>query len=147
MGVRGPAPKDPAIRQRMNKSSTKKALTTDAKPKRVPPLPTANTGWEWHVRTRGWWRELWRSPMAGELLTMDRQAIERLAFVVAHAHWCPGDARLEEQIQKLSQPYGLTPLDRRRLEWSIEEPKAATAAASAATVEAGPDPRSLLRVV
>jgi hypothetical protein len=85
--------------------------------------------------------------MATRLVAMDLQAIERLAFVVDLAHKCPGDARLEEQIQKLSMPFGLTPLDRRRLEWSIEEPKPKPVAASEPAAAPGPDPRSMLRVV
>ena len=144
----GPAPKDPATRQRRNVKSTKAALPAEGLGlKRVPTLPKANTGWEWHPRTRVWWRELWKSPMAARLVTMDLQAIERLAFVVDHAHWCPGDARLEEQIQKLSMPFGLSPLDRRRLDWSIEEPKPAPKAQPQQPIEQGADPRSLLRVV
>lgn len=144
----GPAPKDPATRQRRNTRSTKAALPAEGLAlKRVPLMPKGPADWVWHDRTREWWRELWRSPMAANLVAMDVQGIERLAFVIDKAHWEPGDAKLEEQIQKLSMPYGLSPLDRRRLEWSIEPPKPKPAKAPAAAVAPGPDPRSLLRVV
>jgi len=144
----GPAPKDPATRQRRNTRSTKAALPAEGLGlKRVPLMPKGPADWVWHDRTRAWWRELWKSPMAANLVAMDLQGIERLAFVVDRAHHSPGDAKLEEQIAKLSMPYGLSPLDRRRLEWSIEPPKPKAATAPAKPVDAGPDPRSLLRVV
>jgi hypothetical protein len=84
--------------------------------------------------------------MAPEFLDMDRFALYRLAHLVDLAHWCPGDIKLEAEIARQEQRFGLTPLDRRRLQWEVkrvegEKHKPPRAAPSET------DPRSVLRAV
>lgn len=140
----GPMPKPAELRQRRNRPASGASLPAEGTVRRrVPPLPEH----PWHVATRAWWRDLWRSPMSGELIAMDRHAITRLAYLVDGANWSPGDAKLEETIARLSKPFGLTPLDRRRLEWRIGGAPAVAVRAKAEPPVEMPDPRSALRVI
>src|SRR3989304_598912 len=80
-GPRGPLPKDPDLRQRKNKESTRATLTaTDPPRKRPPNLPKREQGW--HDMTRQWWRDVWRAPMAAEYLKADVHGLYRLAVLV-----------------------------------------------------------------
>lgn len=154
----GPPPKDPTIRQRTNKSSTRSVLTNEpAKKRRVPPLfKRLNVDGAvilWHDMTKRWWRDVWRSPMAGEYLQADHHGLYRLAELV-DAFWHRPSAGLAAEIRLQQQSFGLTPLDRRRLEWTVEQAEGAKdrgkqrqppAAAPDPEVEA--DPRKRLRMV
>ncbi len=118
MGVRGPAPKNPEMRQRRNKTATRavlKVVKADMEPFALPEEK------EWHPLTLEWWAVLWRSPMAPEYIEMDKFALLRLAHLVDAAHRKPGDLKLEAEIARQEQRFGLTPLDRRRLQWEIEK--------------------------
>lgn len=139
-----PIPKPEAERQRRNKSATRTVLSRDVNVK-APKLPDVK---EWHPTTRAWWRDLWRSPMAPEFLQMDRYAVLRLAHLVDLAHWCPGDPKLEETIMRMEQRFGLTPLDRRRLDWRVEDEKKPTPERRPVSiVPDAEDPRNVLRAV
>jgi len=117
-GPRGPLPKDPALRQRKNKESTRATLTTtETRWKRPPGLPKRDQGW--HDMTRQWWRDLWRSPMAAEYLKADVHGLYRLAVLVDR-FWLAPAVGLAAQINSQEQRYGLSPLDRRRLQWIVE---------------------------
>lgn len=123
----GPLPKDPSIRARRNKSSTHTILRAvpDAK---VPPLPE---GVDFHQATKDWWIDTWRSPMAPEYLDTDFHGIVRLAYIVdeynraADARDAKAMLSLAGEIRLQSQAFGLTPIDRRRLQWTIEQGEAA----------------------
>jgi len=62
--------------------------------------------------------------MAEEYLRADVHALYRLALLV-DAYWTKPTAGLAAEIRLQQQAFGLTPLDRRRLEWSIEQVEAA----------------------
>lgn len=153
----GPPPKNPAIRQRRNKSSTRSVLTDDPARKRpVPSLHKRLDGEgiliEWHDMTRRWWRSVWRSPMADEYLDADTQGLYRLAELV-DKFWHEPSAGMAAEIRLQQQSFGLTPLDRRRLEWTVEQAEGAKdrgkkreQPAGQPTTPAG-DPRRLLSVV
>jgi len=148
----GPAPKDPKLRQRRNKKSTRATLARNVEPrKRAPSLPDRGNGQEWHKLTKAWWRDLWHSPMADEYLRADEHALFRLAVLI-DMFWLDPTKELAGEIRLQQQAFGLTPLDRRRLEWSIEQVNAAQSRTHArrevqekAEEQQQRDPRELLR--
>lgn len=97
--------------------------------------------------TRRWWRDVWSSPMATEYLRADEHALFRLAVLVDE-FWHKPNRGLAAEIRLQQQAFGLTPLDRRRLEWSIEQVEQAkdrrARQARPITIESD-DPRSLLK--
>lgn len=119
----GPLPKDPRIRQRTNKASTRTTLEATAPQRgRAPQLPR---GRDWRTETRRWWRSVWHSPMAAEYLDADVHGLFRLAVLVDE-FWTEPTPKLAGEIRLQQQAFGLTPLDRRRLEWSIEQVEGAS---------------------
>lgn len=151
-----PLPKDPAIRQRTNKATTRATLSVDGERRKAPALPRRTLAdgsvHEWHKLTRLWWRDVWRSPMAGEYLEADVHGLYRLAALI-DLFWRGPDAKLEQQIARDQQCFGLTPLDRRRLEWIVEKAEEAASRRQRAIPERPrtepevDDPRRLLQVV
>ena len=120
----GPTPKEPALRQRRNKSTTRAKLSAELEPrKRAPSLPR-RIGEDWHPMTKRWWKDIWHSPMASEYLKADEHALYRLAALV-DKFWNNPNKELAAEIRLEQQAFGLTPLDRRRLEWSIEQAETA----------------------
>lgn len=104
-------------------------------PKPTPPCSACHgTGaLSWHPLTLLWWRDVWRSPMATEFLQADRHGLYRLAVLV-DAFWRTEDPRLAAEIRLQAQCFGLTPIDRRRLQWEMSDEDAKEkAAAMAAT--------------
>ena len=148
----GPMPKDPQLRQRANKAATRAVLAPESAPRRrAPSLPRREEGDpDWHRLTRAWWRDLWRSPMATEYLGSDVHALYRLAVLVDQFWRMPSQA-LAGEIRLQQQAFGLTPLDRRRLEWTIEQAEAATTRKQQRRVRQAQDgeidPREALRAV
>lgn len=175
-GMRGPAPKDPRLRQRRNKVTTAAELPGEGRVQlRTPGVPK---GFSWGAETRRWWRDLWRSPMAVEFIGMDLHPLYRLGHLIETLLKLRGQlaryegpdglvegqdfviralrertredpdmtlvlelnnaialrAKLADQVLKIQmqilkqeqeiraheQRYGLTSLDRRRLQWEIE---------------------------
>lgn len=143
-----PLPKDPALRQRRNASSTRATLIDDGKHRRVPAMPKRAEGQVWHPMTRDWWKAVFQSPMSDEYLPADVKGLYRLAVIVDQ-FWVEPTAALCDTISRQEQKYGLSPLDRRRLEWIVqraEEDKRRTPERPAATAPTE-DLRSMFRVV
>jgi len=116
----GPLPKDPAKRQRRNKSATRALLPAEENPiKRAPSLPTIE-GREWSPLTVRWWRDIWRSPQRAEFLRADLASLFRLVVLV-DMFWVSFDLEIAREIRLLEREFGFTPLSRRRLEWSIAQ--------------------------
>ncbi len=112
----GPLPKDPKLLQRRNKTSTRATLTDDGKRRKARPLPKHR---EWHPLTRAWWRDVWQSPMAGEYVKADIHGLYRLLELVER-FWRKPSISLSAEIRQLGMCYGLSPIDRRRLQWEVE---------------------------
>lgn len=110
----GPPPKDPKLKQRRNKSATRKTLYLANNDFEPPELPSHR---RWHKQVKYWWVVLWDSPMAGEYLEADIPALFALALLM-DKFW-KGNVSLAAEIRQRQQAFGLTPLDRRRLEWQI----------------------------
>jgi hypothetical protein len=146
----GPAPKDPALRQRRNRPKSGAVLAAEAQTRQRAPRLPKREGREWHTMTRAWWRDIWHSPMAAEYLNADMHALYRLAVLIDQ-YWQEPDSKLAAEIRLQQQAFGLTPLDRRRLEWTIEQAEAASTRKAQRQVRrahAGEmDPREALKAV
>lgn len=117
----GPPPKNPAIRQRRNKSATKALLPAEKTPILNPPnLPEFNPDFLWHELTRSWWVDVWNSPQRSEFLRADLGSLFRLAVLV-NQFWFSFDLQIAKEIRLLEREFGLTPLARRRLEWTVAQ--------------------------
>jgi len=117
----GPMPKNPAVRQRRNKSSSRAILPAEPialnhRPK-LPALPGKK---EWHPFARRYWRLIWASPMAHEFAEADEPALLRLVMLV-NRFYNRGSLEVAKEIRMLEREFGLTPLSRRRLEWTIAQ--------------------------
>ena len=97
--------------------------------------------------TRTWWRDVWHSPMAEQFLEVDKHALYRLAMLI-DAFWSQPSRQLAAEIRLEQQAFGLTPLDRRRLQWSVgQEEERRRTRTRQSPHERGDDPRKILRMV
>ena len=113
--------------------------------------------WEPQPMTAEWWSDVWASPMAPEYDDSDRHGLVMLAVLVDSFWTCPVVAerlKLMAEIRQQSQRFGLSPMDRRRLQWEIERTEDAQAkgarrraAAPKPDKSSGADPRGVLRAV
>lgn len=119
----GPPPKDAKTRARRNKKSTATTLTAPDKPV-IPELPDSR---KWHARTVQWWTDLWSSPMSSQYLPTDVDSLVLIAFMRDDGQTCAdqGDSKglsdISKELRMQEQRFGLSPLDRARLHWAIEE--------------------------
>lgn len=158
----GPLPKAASARQRRNKRSTHAVLhSPEPGEVDIPGLPVREGGW--HKLTKAWWCDVWRSPMGPEYDESDLHGLWVLAAIVDD-FWT-ATTRTERQaasseMRLQAQRFGISPLDRRRLEWEIERSeeardrgrkrRAQTPQAPAEPPKPagrGVDPRDILRVV
>jgi lipopolysaccharide biosynthesis glycosyltransferase len=121
-------PKHPSVRARQNKSATRATLIErDPETVEIPDLPVrldyANDEIPWDDHTVNWWVAMWSSPMSSEYHSSDIHGLYRIADL-SDMYWKSGDEnfkiKIASEIRLAIIPYGLTPLDRRRLEWNIE---------------------------
>ena len=140
----GPAPKAPHPRQRTNRKVGSATLTAVAS-SRVPAIPNPD-GREWHKLTRGWWRRVWTSPMASQYLESDLDGLARLAAVVDDFNRGPNTATLAE-VRLQEARFGLSPLDRSRLQWEIQRAEKREPTRPKTAKRAGDDPRAVLMAV
>jgi hypothetical protein len=153
MAGMGPPPKPSHLRQRRNKVAGARTLSLapELEKRERPELPPKPKGAvPWHPQTLRFWREVWASPMADEYLDSDIPGLEILADLVDR-YWY-GDAGLAAEIRLQRQCFGLTSLDRRRLQWEIARGEEATRRSGRGNGPARPrrskvDPRQLLRAV
>lgn len=146
--MKGPTPKDPLLRQRRNKAATRATLRVEEPSwHRAPSLPKRVDGQTWHALTLTWWAEVWHSPMAAQFLRADVPGLCRIAMLIDR-FWKKPSVNLEARICASQALYGLTPLDRRRLEWIIERAEEAKKQRRVPECkQALDDPRRLLMIV
>jgi hypothetical protein len=107
---------------------------------------------DWHVMTVSWWADIWASPMATEFDHSDVHGLYLLAALVDE-FWVKPNQALAAEIRLQRQCFGLSPIDRRRLQWEIERADDAQdrgrkrRAAVPKPPAAGADPRQVLRAV
>src|SRR5690606_31836765 len=145
----GPSPKHPSTRARRNKTSTAATLRADHAIT-APELPDGG----WHPMTLAWWRAIWASPMAPEYDDSDRHGLFLLAMLVDDFWGADSVSQRKElaaEIRQQGQRFGLSPIDRRRLQWEIERTEEAQEKAAKRRTRSprssGGDPRSTLRAV
>ena len=142
----GLVPKPAATRQRTNRPKSGAVLRALPSRRRVPPLPKRDE--PWHALTEAWWRDVWRSPMAAEYLQADVHGLYLLAVLVNDFWDCPSK-ELAGEIRLQRQCYGLTPIDRRRLQWEVERIEKVTRrrVVAATPIDPAEDPRRILEMV
>lgn len=141
----GPPPKPAHLRQRTNRKSSSALLEAPERP-RVLQIPNPD-GREWHALTLKAWKNAWASPMASQWLETDVDALGRLALLWDDLY--KGDTKVMAEIRLQEQRFGLSPLDRSRLQWEVNradesdrrKPRAAPVRAT------GTDPRGVLMPV
>ena len=151
-----PIPKPPGMRQRRNKTTTRATLPSEAETAnaKVPALPPISATEVWHPMVVEWWASVWRSPMAVEYLESDKKDL----FVLARLHqdfWTATSSisrqSLAAEIRQQGQRFGLSPIDRRRLQWEIEKGERASqrteSRRKASKPDSKKDPRDVLKVV
>jgi hypothetical protein len=141
----GPLPKPAHLRQRRNRKPGSAVLdAADSPISGVPPLPNPD-GREWHPLTLWSWQRAWESPMSSQWLVTDADALGRVALLWDQFYKQP-DAKVLGEIRLQEQRFGLSPLDRSRLQWVIsraeesERPKPAVRRTT-------DDPRKILQAV
>lgn len=161
--------KHASTRARRNTAATKSTLRLAApdETRPIPPLrpeqPRMDADGvpeEWLPITRQWWDDLWASPMSPEYIDADYWQLLILADLYDRYWRAPSQTAAKEmagEIRLQRQAFGITPYDRRRLEWTIEEAETAKdkgsqrrqAAQRAAAVAAhdGEDPRAIMGAV
>lgn len=87
--------------------------------------------------------------MAHEFVRADAHALFRLAVLI-DLFWSDPSVKLAAEIRLQQQAFGLTPLDRSRLEWSIEQAEQARdrgdqKRSERAIIINGDDPRESLK--
>lgn len=123
-----PAPKPVALRQRRNRTpgaATLPSAKSMAK-NTVPDLPKREKATEiWHPLVVAWWRSVWTSPMASEYLPSD---VNGGLFQLAELHqvfWAAATSKerlaAAAEIRLQEVRFGLSPIDRRRLQWEVEK--------------------------
>lgn len=116
-------PKDPTIRQRRNKSASRALLPAETAPREKPPRLPAFPGEEgktWHAMARRFWHDVWSSPMRHEFVRGDEPALVRLLYLV-DVFWKTGKLDIAKEVRMMEREFGLTPLSRRRLEWTVAQ--------------------------
>lgn len=116
MAGRGPAPKDPSQRRRMNKPEQFEVVSADGAI-HGPELPTSHY---WPDATLVWW-ETWRkSAMAVKFTDTDWNFL--LDTAVLHADFWLGDRKVAPELRLRVAKFGATPEDRARLKVEVGNP-------------------------
>lgn len=146
MAGRGPAPKPAHLRQRTNKKIGASVLRALENPD-IPAIPNPD-GRVWHPLTLEGWRHAWQSPMAGQWLETDVDALGRVALLWDALY--SGNITVMAEIRLQEQRFGLSPIDRSRLQWEIERGDSADRKLRQRTEplkRVSGDPRALLTAV
>ena len=116
MAGRGPAPKDPSQRRRMNKPEQFEVVTADGE-LHGPELPDTHG---WPAPTLAWWKT-WRTcAQASKFTETDWSFL--LDTAVLHADFWLGNRALAAELRLRAAKFGATPEDRARLKIEVGEP-------------------------
>ncbi|MCV7354484.1 phage terminase small subunit [Mycolicibacterium fluoranthenivorans] len=162
----GPIAKDPSIRTRRNKTSTRATLVKKAAPAKPPAEPAATAeqaverktptlpdSIEWYPSVTEWWDDLWTSEPRDQWIDAD----VHLLFVAARIYQAMLDPAtkvtaakaLAGEFRQIMVQFGLTPMSRRTLQWEITSPEktSGTTPPAKRTAPKAADPRAKFRVV
>ena len=148
MAGKGPTPKNPKTRQRRNKSATQSTLI-DSSPLgdgKLPLLGRRPDGKAWRKQVRDFWADVWRSPMAPEYTQADVHGLYILADLIQQ-YWDDPSPQTAAEIRLQRQCYGLTPIDRRRLQWEIKRVEQPDKKPKPSRPKRQNDPRAVLKSV
>lgn len=122
------AKKHSTARARANRAATAATLVDVPNDCETPLLEPVDH--DWHPMVLKWWEAIWRSPMSGEYHESDIHQLFLLAMVYDDFYNCePGTVRraqLAAEIRQSRASFGMTPYDRRRLEWTVANAETAT---------------------
>jgi hypothetical protein len=147
MAGRGPAPKPAHLRQRTNKKAGSAVLRLAQTASDAPPIPNPD-GRDWHPLTVEAWQRAWVSEMAGQWLETDADGLGRLAILWDEFYKKP-HVQVMAEIRLQEQRFGLSPLDRSRLQWEVGRVEEAEQRRKPKTPprRTGTDPRAILMAV
>lgn len=115
MAGRGPAPKDPSRRARVNKDPIPtRVIEVDSVAPMELPVDLLPDGDEWHPATLRWWRRWCESPLAADLPEVDWAELEACA-VLHHEFMRKRSFTLGSELRLRMAKFGATPEDRARL--------------------------------
>jgi hypothetical protein len=142
----GPPPKPAHLRQRTNRkagSATISAPQTAA----IPAIPNPNKR-KWHSLTLKSWEHAWTSPMASQWIESDIDALGRLALLW-DVYYNDQHPKVLAEIRLQEQRFGLSPLDRSRLQWEVSRAEEAEQKRPkpAPPRRTGTDPRAVLMAI
>lgn len=112
----GPPPKPAHLRARRNRKAGACSIVA-FEVVDVPEIPNPD-GREWHSLTVAAWQRAWASPMASQWIATDADALGRLAILWDGYYKAPHAKALAE-IRLQEQRFGLSPVDRSRLQWNV----------------------------
>jgi hypothetical protein len=151
---KGRMPKPAHMRQNRTKKAGATTLpnpdSDQAERGKVPALQNPDKR-KFHRLTRAWWKHVWESPMAGEFLPTDIDGLARLALLVDDYYKFPFKGKeLLSEIRLQEARFGLSPVDRSRLQWEISKGEEAERKRKPPKSQHDPssiDPRGILGVV
>ena len=146
--MRGGKPKPPGMTQRRNKETSKSTFVDNNPIVDIPSLPKRGHK-KWKAMTISWWNDVWTSPMASEDLTADKHGLYVLAELIDQ-YWRDPKPSTAAEIRLQRQCFGLTPIDRRRLQWEIQRGEEAEGKRKPEKPKLAPnadDPRAALKAV
>jgi hypothetical protein len=120
----GPLPKPAHLRQRTNKKAGNAMIQAVDSPE-IPELPAHPDGRTWHAYTVESWCRAWGSAMASQWLPTEFDGVFRLAMKWDD-YYLKGRASDLGEIRLQEQRFGLSPLDRSRLQWEVNRGDEAT---------------------
>lgn len=145
----GPHPKPAELRQRTNRKAGADVLPgrPDAV---VPELREHPQGVRWHPYTLEAWRRAWESPMSAKWVPSDADGLFRLAMSW-NKFYLEGKEITLAEVRLQEQRFGLSPLDRSRLQWEVnrgEDAEQASRKRNAPPADTKVrDPRQVLKAV
>lgn len=123
----GVMPKHSSTRRRRNKAAGFRTLVVDGEPDlSVPPLPARREGWLPETEER--WAVVMESPMRSEWTDSDVVGLVDVAKLwdMLYQPLTPSERiKVMAEVRMQEQRYGLSPMDRRRLQWEIQRGEAA----------------------
>lgn len=114
--MKGRHPKPEALRQNRTVKSGRATIEAPQRPS-VPEIPNPD-GRVWHRLTVAAWERAWSSAMSTQWEDTDADGLGRLALLWDEFYKAP-DPKVLAEIRLQEARFGLSPLDRSRLQWEV----------------------------
>lgn len=148
----GPSPKHPDQRQRRNKEPTAATFVEDSPigDDEIPELGSRcnenGEEIEWTSAATGYWEAIWTSPFRTEFTRVDMHGL-RVLITLIDEFYRSASYQLAAEIRRQLSVFGLTNLDRRRLDWVVRRKAPEAKAPTPKRKKRREDPRTKLRAV